>query len=555
MKKHIIFLFVFFCSIFISNAQNFKTLVDQLGSELQVVENIQVQVAQTIQEVQPGVVNIKQISTKIKDGTSTEEEFIFNLSDIDINTIRTTTIKDVIYVQLLVTRKQKMVQNITNKQKTSYVDAVQVLAKNIDNGRSLVDLFKKMVPVAVEITEKRLSLKTYEDHLQWLVKNVMEVGQAEKKITQKLSTTSGIVGRVELVQEEITDKKTIQKGFYFNLANIHANSILLETKGELAFLTVETRRKLKTIKTTTSGETGNYVAEFVLYCESIEKARDLQKVLKEVIPLAEKKVEESIPKVTTFSKGLLLLNDYIKLIESKESAVHQNFDGNCLSQFKRKEVAVSKTIEELFDFNWSDLQKNNIKFGTKGKQVFIEIGTKSGDKYIKQTLNGEPKSYTDKIELLFNEVEDAQKTEAILFQMIEFCEKEELKIPNTNAEILKQLAQKIQKVVLGKTTYDQYFSVIDDKTLQIKLVDVTDKTSKEKVFEFNIHDINPVSVQFNTSGLNVLVQIKTNYLEKIIKYYEDGAIKNYQNAITLQATDIENARQLVALFKKLATKK
>lgn len=39
-------------------------------------------------------------------------------------------------------------------------------------------------------------------------------------------------------------------------------------------------------------------------------------------------------------------------------------------------------------------------------------------------------------------------------------------------------------------------------------------------------------------------------MEKIIKYYEDGAIKNYQNSITIYTSTIEEARTIVELFKK-----
>lgn len=59
---------------------------------------------------------------------------------------------------------------------------------------------------------------------------------------------------------------------------------------------------------------------------------------------------------------------------------------------------------------------------------------------------------------------------------------------------------------------------------------------------------------FQTSSKSVYVTISTNYMEKIIQYYEDGAIKNYQNSINIQAENIENARTIVNLFKKVLEK-
>ena len=57
-----------------------------------------------------------------------------------------------------------------------------------------------------------------------------------------------------------------------------------------------------------------------------------------------------------------------------------------------------------------------------------------------------------------------------------------------------------------------------------------------------------------TSGKNVTIVANTYYLEKIIQYYEDGEIENYQNEIEIQADAIENARTITTLLKKVAGK-
>lgn len=74
------------------------------------------------------------------------------------------------------------------------------------------------------------------------------------------------------------------------------------------------------------------------------------------------------------------------------------------------------------------------------------------------------------------------------------------------------------------------------------------------MYEFNLSDINPATVQINTSSANVFVTVNTNYMEKIIKYYEDSAIKNYQNTFNIYTSNIEEARTIVELFKKILQK-
>ena len=116
---------------------------------------------------------------------------------------------------------------------------------------------------------------------------------------------------------------------------------------------------------------------------------------------------------------------------------------------------------------------------------------------------------------------------------------------------MNQIKNNISKVTENKLTYEQQLELKDDPILQFKSTEIGEKSSKLKVYEFNINDINPVTVAFNTSSTAVYVSLSTNYMEKIIKYYEDGAIKNYQNTFNIQTSTIEEARLISELFKKV----
>ena len=69
-----------------------------------------------------------------------------------------------------------------------------------------------------------------------------------------------------------------------------------------------------------------------------------------------------------------------------------------------------------------------VKFYTEGKNVKIELQTKAGNKFIKHTVNQELKSYTNKFEIEFAEVEDVIVSERVLERIIELCENTELKL-------------------------------------------------------------------------------------------------------------------------------
>jgi len=537
-----------------TNYSAFSDVVKRINSELQTVENNKSQIGQTISELQPGVVKLNITSTSIKEGKSTTSFYEFNLADIDVNTIRTFTNKDVIQVQLLVGKKQKLIKETTENQKSTYLQEVMLYAKNIDNGRILVDLFKSLVPLSIDIIEKRLSLKTYQEHVNWLESNVTNVKLVDKQYIQKIIVNPKYFGRLEFSIDEVAKQKTTNNAYLFNLANLNVNSIFSEVKGDVIVVNIETKRKLKSVKTFSAKEQKDYVNDFSIYCESVEKSRDLQKVLKSAITLSEDKIENTIPKVKSLSEGIAIIDNYIKNITINEITYNQSFSGDCVITFNTKESTPSKMSDEQFYFNLKDLGKNMVRFYSDGKNIKIELLTKAGNKFLKHTVNQELKSYTNKFEMEFAEVEDAMIAEQVLERMIELCENTDVRLSGSKKELLLQLKNNVKKVDFNKNAYDQTFEIKDENIMQFKNTEFTEKASKMKLYEFNLNDINPTTVEMNTSSTSVFVTITTNYLEKIIKYYEDGAIKNYQNTINIYTSNIEEARTIVELFKKILQK-
>ena len=354
--------------------------------------------------------------------------------------------------------------------------------------------------------------------------------------------------------DEVANQKATNSAYDFNLANLNINSVFSEVKGDVIIVNIETKRKLKSVKTFSAKEQKDYVNNFSIYCESVEKSRDLQKVLKSAITLSEDKIENGIPKIKTISEGMAIIDSYIKNITINEITYIQGFSGDCVVTFNKKESTPTKMTDEQFYFNLKDLGKNMVKFYTEGKNVKIELQTKAGNKFIKHTVNQELKSYTNKFEMEFAEVEDALVSEQVLERLIELCENTETKLVGSRSDLLLQLKNNIKKVDVNKTAYEQSLELKDENIIQFKNTEITDKASKTKMYEFNLNDINPATVEINTSSTNVFVTVTTNYLEKIIKYYEDGAIKNYQSTFNIYTSNIEESRLIVELFKKILQK-
>ena len=543
------------CSSQVS-AQNFDGLVDALNNELEKVISGKYEYNQKATMTQPGVIQLSIVETTIKDGKSKESSYEFNLADIDENTVKTITNKDLIQVQLLSTKKQDLLKCTEDREKISYKNELFVYAANIDNARALEDRFKALIPVAQEITEKRLSLTTYEDHMQWIVTNVSDVNLIKTQFAQKVSLIETYPGKMAIAITENSGKTSKSDTYEFNVMTINPNSILFKISGEEFSIALETRRKLKTIKHFKEGVQENYISDFEIACESVETARDLQKVLKSLIQLSQEAFDRTVKKPETISEAIETLNVHTKKVTVNETTINQLLKGDCVVAFTQNNVSAKGISGQEYVFNFKDLNKNAVQYETKGKFVLVNIATNGGSNFIKHTEDNEQKNYTDSFTIYVPEIEDAITVQKAMETIIELCNSEkDTYTEGDKANLVTRLQEQIKKVDLNDKSYEQVFTAEDDhNSIVFKQIEVTSKSSEERTYDFNLSDINPASIKMETSGKNVTIVANTYYLEKIIQYYEDGEIENYQNEIEIQAGTIENARTITTLFKKVSGK-
>ncbi len=551
MKKAILLTFLVFV---INNIQaQFDTTVEALNESITNVQGSKKEINQSIESVSPGVlsVTIEEVTTK---GKTTTKNYEFNAADIDHHTVKAITKKDVITVQLLTNQKQKLIKQTVNNEKTNYINKFVIFAQDIDNARDLVEKIKATIAPAKKLTEERLSLSSYNERLDWLVENIGDVNGTKKEFAQNLEKQADYKGSVTLNRTINSGKSSKAYRYDFNLSTINPNRIMFKIDGAFFNLSVETKRKSKTIKVSQDGVQKSYINKITITCKNIEQARDIQKVLKEIIPLAEKEFNSSIKSISSISQGVEKLNELIATIESNKTTITQSFEGNCIQTFDQEDVTGKKTKHNIYNYNLVDLNKNKVNYASKSLFIVIELTTKAKNKFIKYTSNDELKNYTDKFKIYFSKVEDAIVAQKILVRIIELSaiDKENKFVKSNKSTMGQKLQEIVGEVAIGDKTFQQELSIKEDnKVVEFKNTVVTKKSSKEKLYEVNLSDLKAKTVRIKTSGKNVTVIVKTVHLEKIIKYYENGTTKSYQNKIEIHATDIENARKIVNLLKAI----
>ncbi len=548
---------IIFLTPIISIGQSLDNHINAISSALETVETSKLEYTQDLKLTSTNYVTYTVTSVSSK-GNTEEVSYNFSFADVDINTVRSLTKKDLILVQLLIKGKQKLIKKTSNSgEKVNYVDNVFFYAKNIDNGRDLVETIKNVIPVNETLEKNKLSLNSYQDHQNWLKANIQDVEFTKTQFIQKIDPSTSNNGHLKLSTTINSKNKTSVYEYEFNLATINPNSLIFKISSDEFYIEATNRRNIKAIKGFKDGVQQNFTNKIRFYSGSIENAKDVYKVLKQSIPLAEKAFLNSKPDISSTTDAYKYLNEILKDISTNNNTMTQSIEGDCVTKVFVKKTNPKETIDNEYRFNFSDINLDNIDYNSNKTQLFIEINTRKKAKFIRYVKNEELQNYTNSFIMYVNSIEHAMIAKEALQNITKNCE-----INNTNANYntipngLDALKKEVTLVKIGDNNYDQSLETVNTSPYVLKITSVFSnlKSSKETIYEFGLGDINSKNIVIVTSGKQVTVELNTKHLEKIIKTYQDGSIKSYAYKIAIQATDIENARRIVTILKTLAKK-
>ena len=535
---------------FVAQAQNFENLVSDISSSLQNVQAAKKEFKQSIEVVKPGVVSLHLEIVPEKGDTKTKD-YVFSPYDLDKNTIRASAKGDVISVQLLTKNGQKMIRQTLDNEKVSYVNKIYVQATDMKNGKELAEKLKKLIPVAKKIIDARLNLNSYDDYKNWLENNTGEVNLPNKQINQSIEIPDEVYGKT-IINQEVTDsKKTIKHTYKFNALSLQSRTIGLKVSGDIFYVVLKAKKPL--IKHLVDEQHKNFVKEVKVAFSDIEKARDFKKVMQEFIPIAKKKFMSSLPKISNIKEALHIINQNIENLQGKDIQITQTLSGNCVMEVEQNIQGKKNEHTYKYKFNLADINPNALEIATEKGLYVLKIKTVSGNKFIQPHKDGELNSYTNNIKIYNSGIETALTTQQLFKNMIDKCKQkmENQKVPSSENELKDKLSDHIRTVETGDKTYEQQIEFGDENSVKYTRNETGKKSTTEYLYEFYLQNINPNAIKFRTSGKNVYVELKTNGMEKAVKYYKDGKIGKYQNTIKIYATGIENARNLTNFLKKL----
>ena len=488
-------------------------------------------------------------------GNKTSYTYHFNFADVDIYAAREVTQKDIILVVLSVKNKQKLVKGIKNGEPLAYDNEVNIHARNVDHAREMLDIIKKCIPLEEKITASKLKLNGYQEMVTWLIDHVVNVAVGTKSINQSMRPGS-YIGSLQLTQIENDGKSSQQEEFGFNLADINLNTVNFKVSGNRFGISFEMMQRIKSVKVTRDAKPRPFTDEVLIYTNNVDDARDIRTALTMVVPLAVNKVKAELPNFKSKEEALDQIFSLVKEVKLGDKTFGQASTMKCLTEITVTEQTTSATTKNKFEFNWMDINPTGIQVKTSGEKMTLELPVVDKKKLIMRSKNEKFEAYDNDLAILVEDYEGARRLKNSIEKTIDGC-KSTYKDPfsASNDAIINWLQTSMGEVTVEQMTKKQSMERAEegnDNKLKLTQVEVKSNNSVQEIFEFNLSDINPTTINYEVKGKWLYVTFETNFKNKIIKAYKDGKIQPYVYSIDLVMKDVETARATLSALKKLA---
>ena len=556
IKKRISIGLLIFCSIL--SIGQVKELSDkvreiQLSTPESVATN-KLTFEQEVNSISPGYLEFSV--TEINDkGQAEQKVYSFGLSDLDKRNIRSFTHKDRMLVEVRTNGNQKLIQRSWDGgNKVDYIGDFLIYTRNAVNGRNLKKAFEEAIPVAVEYDKNELDLDTYSDHLEWLENNLEDVSLPKEEIGQEL-----IVDKTRPAYVTVQRSRRAKKeSWAFNLSLLNPLSVRYEMSGSELALEIWTKNNLNAIKYFENGNPRDFGDKLVIYAPNVPHAKKIHRVLTDIVPLAETHFGRYRPDVSTIQKALEYINEKIKGVAKTDGNTEQHMvlEDNLVNLIS-KETDPKGIIENEYIFDINDINPRKLVLNNDKTRFLLELHTKNGQPFIRHIENGQPRNFRKYVRLFFDDIDEALFAEEALQTIIEKNENK-LQVKQNASQMsfyegLEELRGTIGQVANDDIQYDQDLELLNREmsAISFKKTISEPKKTRELVYEFSTRDVNRNNMRVEVSGNRVWVELFTKGNEKLIKFYENGKVQNYQYRIPIEATDIVNAKEIIGKFKKL----
>nr|WKN35074.1 hypothetical protein K4G66_22105 [Tunicatimonas sp. TK19036] len=495
--------------------------------------------------------------------TKKGEETVFemNIADLNHRAISFDTRKNEVTVQASTQNKRDLIRVYEDGQIDGYQNEVTVLVSGIEEARKLVDAMKEMVQQCEQkVEDNQVSVQGFTELLSYLEGNVGEVELNDEQFDQVITRDAN---QPAIITYQRTDRTKGEELHYtVNLADLDERSISFDTKGVAVWVTADTQGKRDLIQIQENGQLDGYQDQVALMATDIEHARRLVQAWKQLVASSESDTEfiagNTDPGIT---ETLDFLTEHVNPIAVNEDSYEQSLsyeknpsNGGSGYLLTYQFTDASKGEEQTFHWNMADMHPASIQFDIKKNNVVIGVQTLSKADLIAYSEDGVLDGYTNEVTLFASSIEEARK----LTQAFQHLAKKindqptSLELPATSSATLTFLQQRVKEITIGNERFTQNIEAQSDGPCMLLYRIVDEQEGDEVVYEWNMTDLDESSISLGTKGNAVFASLETIGKRELIEVLENGEVDDYAKTLSIRASGIEEAREIIAALKHLA---
>ncbi len=295
------------------------------------------------------------------------------------------------------------------KNQKGYDDEVKFYAQTPSDGSVLLMAIQKIIPLAKKELQTRLpKVASKEDGFKILKDRTKDFKTSESSFTQNIASTC--LTSYNLKSE--VKGKSLEEIFKFNFGDL--SDYKLSVSKDVLKITSKVLDNKKFIQYTKNGALENYDNSVDFIVGDLEDARYLA---------------EALPAISKGCKSNVVAGDFnwlvgkLKSIENpKQELVLQDGADKCKWKLTSTLSESKKSVEIISEWNLYDIDAKKIEIDVSGKTVGVTAFTLNKEKFIKQTKDSKP-GFSSEINLIVNDIEDAQKALATFKSLVEGCKK------------------------------------------------------------------------------------------------------------------------------------
>ncbi len=260
-------------------------------------------------------------------GVATEENYDFNLLDINKNDIKVKVNGTNLFVSLNTTGNERFIKYKKNGALQSYASDLEILATDIEQARNIISA------LTVGISKSKAQYPEFQNvkqALDYITANITKVDVDSKSVAQKLEFTDSKGIKASFLSTEPDSKgKNIESLYEFYLNDIEDNSVTCKVSGKRVVILFNTKNKQKFIRYSKDNTVQNYQYDMEIQSDNLETARCIIEALKYALK-NNKPAPESFANMTA---AIDFLKNNLGDIKAGTDQYKQTFNGSSTEPF------------------------------------------------------------------------------------------------------------------------------------------------------------------------------------------------------------------------------